>query len=119
MNKGKPKTFSTPDELWNQFEQYMAHVRANPRKIRVYVGWDKRPEWLEKRVPLTMIGFDCWLHENGKGRGIGNYKRMKCPHHQQFDGVIRRIRLSCRADMIVGALIGEYNARIVARLLSP
>jgi hypothetical protein len=118
MSRGRPRSFETPEAMWDEFMKYEAHTRANPRKVRVYVGWEKRPEWLNKNVPLTFLGFECWLASRGICQGLKNYKRGKCPHHREFEEVLRRIRICCIADMLEGAIVGIYDARIVSRLLS-
>jgi len=118
MSKGRPPVFETPSDMWAAFKQYETETKANPRLVRVFVGWAKRPEWLRKQVPLTFSGFEVWLWQNGKGRDLGNYMRQKCAHHEQFEDVLKRIRICCHADMLEGAMVGIYDARIVARLLS-
>lgn len=118
MSRGRPPVFKTPDELESLFHQYEADIRANPIKKRVYVGWQSRPEWLEVRRPLTVLGFEVWLSERGIcTSGLGNYRRQSCKHHEQFVDVLRYIRVACNADMICGALVGVYNAQIVWRLI--
>jgi len=116
-NTMRSPTFKDPDELLDWFRRYQAHTKAHPRHVARFVGWQGRQVYEAREVPLTFLGFECWLSSEGVCHDLSNYQKGMTAHHRRFSDVLRRIRLICEADMLDGALTGVYKACIVWRLL--
>jgi hypothetical protein len=107
---GRPlgtKAIETPEKLLELF---------NPYKWHDYVGKDAEEVWKKRERPITWIGFEGWLTEQGILTGLQHYEQNTNDAYTDYLPVIRVIKRQCSADVITGALAGVYNQNIAARL---
>jgi hypothetical protein len=115
---GKPKTFKTPDDLWNYFLKYVEYVKNNPLLVHDYVGKDGNSVYREKQRPLTFQGFEVWLSQEGviKYPDLSDYCDGKNPSYADYLHITRAIKKACSVSRIEGAMAGIFNANLAARL---
>jgi hypothetical protein len=110
----KHKYIATPELLWELFTEYREQVKSNPRKKVEYVGKDgKRVETPIER-PLSLDGFYCFGYD--KGVTIHNYFDNPEGAYDEYQGITTRIRKEVRAEQVDGAMVGQYNSNLTARL---
>lgn len=111
---GRPRNLNSPEHLYELFENYKRHVKANPRLKIIHGGKDfeERVEPLE--VPLTMEGFEiyCW-NEVGE---VEQYFKNVDKRYSEFIPICSHIRKEIRKDQIEGGMVGQYNPSITQRL---
>lgn len=111
---GRPRNLESPEQLYNLFNKYKDHVKANPRIKSVFGGkeFEERAEPLER--PLTMEGFEvfCW-DEVGQ---IEQYFKNIDKRYSEYIPICSRIRKEIRDDQITGGMVGQYNPSITQRL---
>ena len=108
---GRPRLFKDPQELLTFFERYRIHVKSNPRTKIEYVGRDGMRVETPLETPMTLEGFKVFVWE--EFGDIANYLRGD---YVEFTQIVTRIREEIRADQISGAMVGQYNANLTARL---
>ena len=115
---GKPKTFKTPEDLWNYFLKYVEHLKNNPLLVHDYVGKDGNSVYREKQRPLTFQGFEVWLSQEGviKYPDLSDYCDGKNPSYADYLHITRAIKKACSVSRIEGAMAGIFNANLAARL---
>lgn len=111
MPAGRPRLFKDPDELLTFFERYRIQVKSNPRIKIEHVGKDGIRVEVPLETPMTMEGFKVFVWE--EFGDIANYIKGEYP---EFMPIVTRIREEIRADQIAGAMVGQYNANLTARL---
>lgn len=114
-NEGRPRTFSSPEELWDAFLKYKEFTKANPILVHDFVGKDGTEIYRKKEVPLTIEGFKSWLYDESdwKVYDIDNYLDGT---HKEFIGISTRIKQAIRRDQIQGGMAGIYNPSLTARI---
>lgn len=112
----KEKYIETPERLWQLFKEYEKKEKANPIKVKDWVGKDGFEVEREKETPLTMEGFELYCFENQIINDLGDYFSNKGNRYQSYATVCSRIRLATRHDQIRGGMAGIYNASITQRL---
>jgi len=110
---GKNKYIETPEKMWELFEEYVKHKRANPRKIDKATGSGKVVQE-SLRVPLTMSGFRAFGHS--KGVTVVHYFANTDDSYSEYRTICSRIEDEIRNDQIEGGMVGQYNASITQRL---
>jgi len=110
----KQKGYKAPEDVWKAFEMYRAHVKSNPRKRQDYVGKDGNLVYREIERPLIIEGFKSWCYENHSD--VHHYFDNTDGRYDAYREVITRIREFIRAEQINGALTGDYNSNLTARL---
>ena len=118
---GRPPKFKSPAELWEKFVEYIEDVDANPwqalsrRKSQRNVHGNEAREMSQNerliKRPYTIEGFCI-------SAGISNWTKFKEIYTAKkgFLDSITRIEMIIRDNQITGAIIGEFNQNIVARL---
>ena len=102
---GRPRAY-TPEALDAKFEEYVEWVKANP----VYINKVSAGEIIAvpTQRPLTLVGF-CQFAKISKD----TFRR----YEDEFCGLLTCVRVAIEADQLEGAMVGQYNPNIVARVL--
>lgn len=116
MGVGRPRSFETPQDLWDAFVKYAEDVKANPRLKTVFVGKDGEQKLEPLQRPLTMEGFQLFLWDLDVRSGADEYFTNKDGKYDLFSEVCSRIKKSIRKDQIEGGMVGQYNPSITQRL---
>jgi hypothetical protein len=114
--RGRQKTIESPDQMWNLFQDYVKHTKANPIKVKDWVGGMAKQVIREKERPLTNEGFSIYLFESGIMSDVKDYFSNREGRYQDFVPICSRIRESIRQDQIAGGMAGIYNPSITQRL---
>jgi hypothetical protein len=114
--RGRTKTIESPDQMWNLFQDYVKHTKANPIKVKDWVGGMAKQVIREKERPLTNEGFSIYLFESGIMSDVKDYFSNREGRYQDFVPICSRIRESIRQDQIAGGMAGIYNPSITQRL---
>ena len=113
---GRPKNISTPELMMEHFSDYVKETKANPFKVKDWVGKDAYEVKREKERPLTMEGFENYCFLNGIITDLSHYFCNLDNRYYEFVGVCSRIRLIIRQDQIEGGMANIYNPSITQRL---
>ena len=113
---GRPKNISTPELMMEHFSDYVKETKANPFKVKDWVGKDAYEVKREKERPLTMEGFENYCFLNGIITDLSHYFCNLDNRYSEFVGVCSRIRLIIRQDQIEGGMANIYNPSITQRL---
>ena len=107
LNKkvGRPRAY-TPEALEAKFEEYVEWVKANPVYINKVSAGEIIP--VPTQRPLTLVGF-CQFAKISKD----TFRR----YEDEFCGLLTCVRVAIEADQLEGAMVGQYNPNIVARVL--
>ena len=116
MGAGRPRSFETPQDLWDAFVKYAEEVKANPRYKTVFVGKDGEQKLEPLQRPLTMDGFQLFLWDKGIAKGADQYFTNQEGLYDEYMEVCSRIKKSIRKDQIEGGMVGQYNPSITQRL---
>ena len=102
---GRPRAY-TPEALEAKFEEYVEWVKANP----VYINKVSAGEIIAvpTQRPLTLVGF-CQFAKISKD----TFHR----YEDEFCDLLTHVRVAIEADQLEGALCGQYDSGIVARVL--
>ena len=102
---GRPRAY-TPEALEAKFEEYVEWVKANP----VYINKVSAGEIIAvpTQRPLTLVGF-CQFAKISKD----TFRR----YEDEFCDLLTHVRVAIEADQLEGALCGQYDSGIVARVL--
>lgn len=110
----KQKGYKTPNDVWKAFLNYRDHIKNNPRKRQDYVGKDGDMVYREIERPLTIVGFKSWCYENHSD--IHHYFDNTDNRYNSYREIITRIKDIIQSEQIDGALTGDYNSNLTARL---
>lgn len=116
MGAGRPLKIKTPDELWEHFKAYKVDVKSNPYTVKDWVGKDGDQVEREKERPLTMVGFELYLENQGVIKDASDYFANSNNRYAKFSAICSRITKSIREDQIGGGMAGIYNPSITQRL---
>ena len=117
LKSGRDKIFQTPDNLWTAALEYFQWVQDNPlHKSDAIKSGDRAGEIIQIPVerPMTIQGLCIFLDVDMDT--FNNYGSNQKPW-KDFFGIVGRIREVIRDQKLAGAIIGKYNANIVAREL--
>jgi hypothetical protein len=106
----------TPESILETFNEYVKWVKDNPIKISDWVGGVAKQVVREKERPLTMEGFEIYVHKSGGISDLAPYFANREDRYCDFTSVCRRIRTEIRCDQIEGGMAGIYHHNITARL---
>ena len=118
---GQPKKFSTPEQAWDEFLNYVAWCKVNPiERVDVCKSGDNAGLQIHANVPrpYTMEGVYNYLNINAEtfrnyeGRGTKDPKS-----YTEYVETFIRIRITVRQQKLEGALAGNYHANLVAKEL--
>jgi hypothetical protein len=110
------RIFKSPDELQKAWEGYKSSLKERAKqwpKVQ-YVGKEGNKETDYPKLPFTMDGFEVYCYDN-HGM-VGQYFDNKDGLYADFVTITTRIRREIRDDQITGAMVGDYNSNITARL---
>lgn len=114
---GRPKAIETPEQMWQLFQEYAAHTKKNPIKVKDWVGGMGKQIIREKERPLTLEGFELYVFEMGVGcHTLDHYFSNREGRYENFVAVCLLIRKQIRQDQIAGGMAGIYNPSITQRL---
>ena len=119
---GRPPKFKTPEELQEKAEGYFQYCDTHPIEV-----WQRKAAAANQsakngsgvksdegtmyiRRPYTLDGLGLWC-------GISSWKEYRSYHaDDEFSAVIRALEARVRDQQVSGAVVGMYNANLVARL---
>ncbi len=104
---GRPMKY-VPETLESKFDEYRVWVKQNPAYHNKVSAGVVIPVPIER--PLTIVGFCNYA-------GIDKDTFRNYEHQEEFFGVCARVRARIETDQLEGALVGIYDAGIVARVL--
>jgi hypothetical protein len=110
----KHKYIATPELLWEMFTEYREQVKSNPRKKVEYVGKDGVRVETPIERPLSLDGFYCFGYD--KDITLHHYFENPDGAYDEYRGITTRIRKEVRAEQVDGAMVGQYNSNLTARL---
>jgi hypothetical protein len=113
---GRPRAIESPEVMYQLFQEYCEHTKANPIKVKDWVGGMAKPVVREKEVPLTMEGFDIYCFRQGVITQVDHYFSNRDGAYENFVGICSRIRKEIRDDQIKGGMAGIFNPSITQRL---
>lgn len=108
----KHKYIETPEALYELFLKYAEDTKARVRRIPK--ATNKGMQYEEHTPPLTIDGFKTFC--NKAGSDINNYWHNVGNAYSSYTSIVTRIKEEIRNDQIEGALVGQYQQNIVARL---
>jgi len=109
---GKKKYIETPEKLYEIFESYIEDCKSRIRRIPKATV--KGVVYEDHIPPLTIDGFKTYCNKNGND--INRYWYNIDNGHSEYVSIVTRIKEEIRNDQIEGAIVGQYNNNIVARL---
>ncbi len=112
----KQKYIKTPEIMMELFNDYTKEIKANPFKVKDWVGKDAYEVMREKERPLTMEGFSVYVYKKGVVGNIWQYFSNYKGQYKDYVDVCARIRDVIKADQIEGGMAMIYNPSITARL---
>lgn len=112
----KEKYIESPEKMWELFVEYKTQLKANPFKVKDWVGKDGDEVKREKEKPLTMEGFECHVFNKGLNGELSHYFSNKEERYSAYVAICSRIRKEIRADQIEGGMANQYNSSITQRL---
>ena len=105
---GRPKKFTTPDDLWNAAVNYFDWVVENPLVEYKVHGTPPRIVSLNKMRPMTLQGLCLHL-------GICNLRYYQ--RNADYSRIVSRIYSTIYVYNLEGAMVGLFNPCIMWRLL--
>ena len=120
---GRPPKFKTPEELETKAEGYFQYCDTHPIEV-----WQRKAAAANQsakngsgvksdegtmyiRRPYTLDGLMLWLELGMNWRDFRAYHE-----NDEFSAVIRTLDARVRNQQVSGAMVGAYNANLVARL---
>jgi len=113
---GRPKAIESPEVMYELFQEYCEHTKANPIKVKDWVGGMAKPVIREKEIPYTLEGFEIYCFKQGIISDLGKYFANLEGAYEEFRTICSRIRQEIRDDQIKGGMAGIYNPSITQRL---
>lgn len=104
---GRPMKY-TPEALNIKFEEYRIWAKQNPAYLNKVSAGQIISVPTER--PLTIVGFCNYA-------GISKDTFRNYEQQEEFFDLLTRVRGAIEADQLEGALVGIYDAGIVARVL--
>jgi hypothetical protein len=108
----KPKYIETPEALYQLFEGYVKETKERTRNVPK--ATNKGVLYEPHTPPLTIDGFKTYC--NKKGSDVNRYWYNVGGECVEYVSIVTRIKEEIRNDQIEGALVGQYQQNIVARL---
>jgi hypothetical protein len=112
---GRPRAFSSPEDLYSRFEEYKQWAEENPwlKKEAIKSG-EMCGELVDipTERPLTEWEFAAFLGLSY--RALTNYG--SAAEYEEFFPIFGKIKAEMAAQRISGGMTGAYNANLVARI---
>lgn len=114
---GRFKLIETPEILWDLFTRYKKHVKENPIIVKDWVGKDAEPVDRKKEIPLTMVGFECFICDNTEISypNIKQYIEGK-DTYSDFLPISSRILAEIKSNQTNGGMTMIFSQNLTARL---
>ena len=112
----KHKYIETPEKMWEYFEAYAIETKENPRYKIEYVGKEGERVKTPLERPLTIEGFELYLHRENVIADLGHYFANTNNRYDEYCTICSHIRKAIRNDQIEGGMVGQYNPSITQRL---
>lgn len=113
---GRPNKITSPEHLWELFQDYKKKTKENPFIVKDFVGKDAEMVYREKERPLTIEGLNNYVFDMGIIHGLDNYFANSRGRYKKFSSICRAIKEQIRQDQIEGGMAGMYNPSITQRL---
>jgi hypothetical protein len=113
---GRPNKITSPEHLWELFQEYKKKTKENPFIVKDFVGKDAEMVYREKERPLTIEGLNNYVFDMGIIHGLDNYFANSRGRYKKFSSICRAIKEQIRQDQIEGGMAGMYNPSITQRL---
>ena len=110
----KNKYIESPFAMWELFETYKKETKANRR--RVPKATPKGILYEEHEPPLTMVGFETFVADQGLNENLDQYFANREERYSEYVSICSRIKRAIKKDQIEGGMVGQYNASITQRL---
>lgn len=111
---GRDKLFVTPDLLWQAACEYFEWCDENPwiqKKTKDHFKGTDVEETPTQR-PYSLSGFLLYIDAS-----LSFWKEFKKANHEDFLPIITRIEKVIETQQFEGAIVGAFNANIIARKL--
>lgn len=111
---GRGKLFSTPELLWQAACEYFEYCDSHPWKVTKTKskGKNREKEETPTQCPFSLTGMMSYLDVSE-----AYWRQFKESNHDEdFSTVITRIENIIKTQQLEGALVGAFNANIVARI---
>ncbi len=121
-NAGRPKSFDSPEQLWELACLYFERCDNTPWMKKDYKGKDAIEVDIPTTSPYLWTGFEDFLFEKGICKSMKDYRTAsRNPEYEQgrykeFSEVVTRIDKIMTTQKVAGAAVGAYNSNLVARL---
>lgn len=112
---GRDKLFATPDLMWEAALEYFDWCDKHPwKQIKKKAGSKNGIEVEETPVqrPYTLSGLMLYF-----GASESYWRQFKSQGHKEFLTVTSRIDTIIETQQLEGAVVGTFNANIIARKL--
>lgn len=113
---GRPKAIESPEVMYQLFQEYCEHTKANPIKVKDWVGGMAKPVVREKEIPYTLEGFEIYCFKQGIISDLARYFSNLDGAYEEFRPICSNIKRIIREDQINGGMAGIFNASITQRL---
>lgn len=110
---GRDKLFVTPQLLWEAACEYFEYCDKNPWRVTKSKKGVKGKETEETptQCPYTLTGFLSYCDTSDS-----YWRKFKESANEDFFTVITRIENIIKSQQLEGAMVGAFNANIVARI---
>ncbi len=112
---GRPKAIKSPQQLWEIACDYFQRCDDTPWQRTDYKGKENEKVQIPTATPYLWEGLDDFLFEKGVLVKLDDYRYNKEQRYSDFAGIITRIGKVITSQKLEGAIVGAYNANIVAR----
>lgn len=109
---GRPQAYTDPNDLWEDFVEYVNQRDKNPwKKQEPIKGGPNAGSVMEidTQLPYTITSFAVYA-------GISEATFYNLAKNEVFLEITTRIKEICKHQQIDGATVGAFNHNIVARL---
>lgn len=113
----KNKYIESPEKLIELFADYCKYTKDNPIKKQDFVGKDADEVQRKLEKPLSWVGFECYLYDQGIIGDLSSYEQNRDESYTNYLPIITRIKKYINHDQFTGATVGIYQQNIIARSL--
>jgi len=112
---GTPKKIETSNELWELACDYFQQCEDNPWIKKDFRGNQATEVEYELTVPFTWSGLEAYVFEKTGLVRLDDYKSNKGGRYNDFADIVHAIGVIISTQKFTGAVVGEFNANIIAR----
>lgn len=104
--------------MWQLFVDYKENIKANPKKVKDWVGKDAEMVYREKEQPLSMVGFECYVceHTDITYPDLTEYFKKENESYKDYFPISSRILAEIKNDQVNGGMTMIYSQNLTARL---